>query len=312
MDGPAQLNPGLIWNEKGFTPFIMKNQSQNRKQAAIMFTDVVGYTAMMGTDEELTLKLLQENHKAQKSLIERHNGIYVKELGDGLLAYFANAEAAIHCSLEIQEMTKEQADVNVRIGLHWAEIILEDGDIYGDGVNMASRIESLAEPGGVYLSTVINDQLDSEEFNTRLLGPAKLKNVREQVNIYALQSEALPEPSLKRFNELANPKKKFAILPTSVAFLIIIIASIISVRYFDKQANIIASEASLIQIENLLDINWRDYSQAYYKAKEAEQYIPNNSKLKDLLLQSSVFINITTEPTGADVFIKQYNSPEDS
>ena len=284
---------------------------QNRQQAAIMFTDVVGYTAMMGTDEELTLMLLQKNHKMQKSLIEKHNGHYVKELGDGLLAYFAYADSAVQCSLEIQENAKEQGDVSVRIGLHWAEIILEDGDIYGDGVNIASRIEGLADPEGVYLSAAINDNLESGEFDTRLLGPAKLKNVSAQVTIYALEGEGLPEPSIKRFNELANPKKKFAVMPTTIAFMIIVVAAVVSAKYFDNRADIIAAEASLIQIENLLDINWRDYSQAYYKAKEAEQYIPNNTKLKDLLLQSSVFINITTEPAGADIFIKQYGHPED-
>ena len=289
----------------------MKSQSQHRHSAAIMFTDVVGYTAMMGADEELALKLLQQNHKVQKSLIEKHQGTFIKELGDGFLAYFASADSAVQCSLEIQEKAKEQGDVSVRIGLHWAEIILEDGDIYGDGVNIASRIEGLAEPGGIYMSTAINDHLDSEEIDTKLLGPAKLKNVREQVTIYALQGEGLPEPSLKRFNELANPKRKFAVLPTTIAFAAIVIAAFFVTKYFDNQADIIAAEASLVQIEDLLDINWRDCSQAYYKAKEAEQYIPDSPKLQDLLKQSSVFVNITTEPAGAEVFIRQYDHPED-
>ena len=289
----------------------MKSQIQHRQFAAIMFTDVVGYTAMMGADEELTLKLLQQNHKTQKSLIEKHRGNFVKDLGDGMLAYFESADEAVQCCIEIQDRTKEQGDVSVRIGLHWAEIILEDGDIYGDGVNIASRIEGLADPEGIYLSAAINDNIDSREFDTQLLGPAKLKNVREKVIIYALQGEGLPEPSLKRFNELANPKRKFAALPTTIAFLAIVVAALLVAKYFDNRANIIAAEASLLQIEDLLDINWRDCSQAYYKAKEAEQYIPNNPKLHGLLKQSSVFLNITTEPAGAEVFIKQYDHPED-
>ena len=289
----------------------MKNKSQNRIQAAIMFTDVVGYTAMMGADEELTLKLLQQNHEIQKSLIDKHKGIYVKELGDGLLAYFPTADSAVKCSLEIQQKSKEQGDVSVRIGLHWSEIILADDDIYGDGVNIASRIEGLADPGGIYLSAAINDNLDSEATDTKLLGPAKLKNVQEQVSIYALQEEGLPSPSIKRFNELANPRKKFAVLPTSVAFLILMLVAVISVRYLDNRANIITAEASLVQIEDLLAINWRDFSQAFYKAKEAEVYIPNNSKLQNLLRQSSVFINITTNPPGGEIFIKPYKHPEE-
>jgi eukaryotic-like serine/threonine-protein kinase len=289
-----------------------QHESSSHQLAAIMFTDVVGYTAMMGDDEDLTLKLLQQNHQMQKSLIEAHQGTFVKELGDGILAYFRSADEAVQCSLEIQEKTKAQDDVTVRIGLHWAEIILADGDIYGDGVNIASRIEGLAEPGGIYMSAFINNQLDAGAFETRLMGVAKLKNVKEKTDVYALLVDGLPEPSSKRFNELANPKKKFAILPTAIAFLFIVVAALLTTKYFDNRANVVAAEASLVQIENLLDLNWRDYSDAFYKAKEVEKYIPDNSKLKELLKQSSVFINITSDPPGADVYIKPYKHPEDS
>ena len=158
-------------------------------------------------------KLLQHNHKIQKLLIELYKGVYVKELGDGLLAYFTSADSAVQCSLEIQEKAKEQGDVSVRIGLHWAEIILEDGDIYGDGVNIASRIEGLAEPGGIYLSDTINNILDPGEFETALLGPAKLKNVREKVTIYALQGEGLPEPSLKQCKPVAQHRNPRSVPP---------------------------------------------------------------------------------------------------
>lgn len=120
--------------------------TQNRQLAAIMFTDIVGFTALMGEDETDTLRLLQQSHRIQKSLIEKHHGKFVKEIGDGILGYFDSADEAVLCSVEIQKQLKERSDANVRIGLHWAEIILEDNDIYGDGVNIASRIEPLADP----------------------------------------------------------------------------------------------------------------------------------------------------------------------
>ena len=291
----------------------MEKMSQKRQLAAIMFTDVVGYTAMMEADETETLRLLHQNHRTQKSLIEKHHGKFVKELGDGMLAYFESADEAVQCSIGIQQQTKYRSDAYVRIGLHWAEIILEDDDIYGDGVNIASRIETLADPGGIYISEAVQNALDNEgEIDTRRLGSAKLKNVRVPVVIYAIQGNGLPEPSMKRFHALANPKKKFAILPTVFAFLAIVIIGLVVAKYLNNQANIIQAEASLDQIKHLVSSNWRDYSKAYYLAKEAEIYIPENTKLQELIRQTSVHIDITTDPPGAEVFIKLYNKPNDN
>src|SRR5210317_2010019 len=108
---------------------------EERQLAAIMFTDIVGYTALMGQDEKRTLDLLHECHRIQKSLVKKYNGHFVKEIGDGMLAYFTKAKSAVECSIEIQKNLSGTSDANIRIGLHWAEIIIEEEDIYGDGVN---------------------------------------------------------------------------------------------------------------------------------------------------------------------------------
>ncbi|MCK5105225.1 MAG: SUMF1/EgtB/PvdO family nonheme iron enzyme, partial [Cyclobacteriaceae bacterium] len=285
---------------------------QQRRLAAIMFTDIVGFTALMGEDETDTLKLLQQSHKIQKTLIEKHHGKFVKEIGDGMLAYFESADEAVLCSIGIQKQLQDGSDATIRIGLHWAEIILEDNDIYGDGVNIASRIEPLADPGGIYISETVQSSLDRDgEISTKHLGSAKLKNVREPVIIYAIQGEGIPLPSMKRFNKLANPKKKFAILPTVFAFLAIVFTALVVVKFLDNHAKVIQAEASLDQIEELVVTNWQDYAQAYHLAKEAEVYIPNNPRLQKLIALTSVKMNITTEPPGAEVFFKLYNRPED-
>ncbi|MCK5469257.1 MAG: SUMF1/EgtB/PvdO family nonheme iron enzyme, partial [Cyclobacteriaceae bacterium] len=283
---------------------------QQRRLAAIMFTDIVGFTALMGEDETDTLKLLQQSHKIQKTLIEKHHGKFVKEIGDGMLAYFESADEAVLCSIGIQKQLQDGSDATIRIGLHWAEIILEDNDIYGDGVNIASRIEPLADPGGIYISETVQSSLD-REISTKNLGSAKLKNVREPVIIYAIQGEGIPLPSMKRFNKLANPKKKFAILPTVFAFLAIVFTALVVVKFLDNHAKVIQAEASLDQIEELVVTNWQDYAQAYHLAKEAEVYIPNNPRLQQLISLTSVKMNITTEPSGSEVFFKLYNRPED-
>ena len=144
---------------------------EQRQQAAIMFTDIFGYTAMMGRDENRTLELLHQYHRIQRSVVKKYQGIFVKEIGDGMLAYFEDADDAIRCAIEIQKKLGENPEAKVRIGLHLAEIVIKDGDIYGDGVNIASRIEALADPGGIYISEAMHEALDSMvELETRFLG----------------------------------------------------------------------------------------------------------------------------------------------
>jgi class 3 adenylate cyclase/dienelactone hydrolase len=285
---------------------------ENRQLAAIMFTDIVGYTALMGKDEEKTLELLHKYHQIQKSTLKMHNGIFVKEIGDGMLAYFTDARKAIECGIEIQKNLSITSEADIRIGLHWAEIFIEAGDIYGDGVNIASRIESLADPGGIYISEALHKALEDEGLtNRKLLGSAKLKNVKEKIAIYAVMGDSLPPPSLKRFQALANPRKKFAVVPTVIAFLIIILIAILMVKYLNDRTKKIEAEASLEEIDDILETNWRNYADAFYLAKEAELIIPDNERLQSLIKQTSVNIDITTDPPGADVFYKIYNKPEE-
>ena len=286
---------------------------EKRQYAVIIFTDIVGYTALMGKDEIKTLDLLHQIHSIQKSLIKKFQGIFVKEIGDGLLAYFVDVRNAVKCCMEIQKTLSNTSDANLRIGLHWAEIIIEEGDIYGDGVNIASRIESLADPGGIYISEALHHTLEDEtQFERKLLGPAKLKNVKDRVSIYAIQGDSLPLPSLKRFQALANPRKKFAVVPTVIAFLVIVLISVVLVKYLNDRTKTIKAEASLVEIEDLIEVNWCDYTEAYYLAKEAELIIPDNERLISLIKQTSVNINITSDPPGAEIFYKIYNQPENN
>ncbi len=263
---------------------------------------------MMEMDEEAALRITQQNHKIQKTFLEQHNGHFVKELGDGMLAYFESSADAIHCSTDIQKMVTDQSEVSLRIGLHQAEIIVENGDIYGDGVNIASRIQALAEPGGIYISQAVQNSLP--EFETTHLGKAKFKNVRDLIEIYAVQGDGLPEPSIKRFKELAIPRKKFPVLPTIVIFLAMVSLALITMRYLDKRAKMIKAEASLDEVQRLVNDNWRDFTEAYYLAKDAEVFIPDNERLRDLISQTSTQIDISSEPPGAKVFIKPYNRPD--
>ena len=182
---------------------------RNRQLAAIMFTDIVGYTAMMGRNEEKGLQLLKKNREIHKPLIEKYHGKWVKEMGDGVLAQFDSAYNATLCAIEIQKTAKKEFKGQLRIGLHLGEIIIENEDIFGDGVNIASRIESLADPGGIYLSEAILKALHNHpDIQTNFLAEVTLKNVDEPVRIYCAVGEDIHIPSQYKIQQLKSGIKK--------------------------------------------------------------------------------------------------------
>jgi len=141
--------------------------SQTRRLAAILAADVAGYSRLMGADEEGTLDALKAiRHELGDPKIAAHHGRIVKTTGDGMLVEFASVVDAVRCAVEVQRgMAERNSDVPVerriefRIGINLGDIISDENDIYGDGVNVAARIEALAEPGGIYLSRVVRDQV---------------------------------------------------------------------------------------------------------------------------------------------------------
>src|SRR5215218_4378914 len=128
---------------------------QFRQLAAIMFTDIVGYTALMGKDEHSAFDILHKNRQLQKPLIKQFNGRWIKELGDGVLASFPTASEAVLCASEIQKQCNTANDFKLRIGIHQGEVVFEEEDIFGDAVNIASRIQALAPIGGIWVSQTV-------------------------------------------------------------------------------------------------------------------------------------------------------------
>jgi class 3 adenylate cyclase/tetratricopeptide (TPR) repeat protein len=166
-----------------------------RKLAAIIFTDIVGYTALMGEDERKALALLQKNRDFLKSQIKQCKGRWLKEMGDGTLSSFASAVDAVNCALEIQHILKDDPDLTLRIGIHIGDVVFEGGDVFGDGVNVASRIEPLAEPGGICISGRVYDDIRNKpDIETVFLGDRTLKHVKRPIKVYAITGEGLPTP----------------------------------------------------------------------------------------------------------------------
>ena len=124
----------------------------NRKLAAIVFTDICGFTELMGRDESLAMALLEKQKRLLRPIIENFQGEWLKEIGDGTLSSFPSAVQAVTCALEIQRILEHDPELTVRVGIHIGDIIKKNGDVFGDGVNIASRLEPLAEPGGICVS----------------------------------------------------------------------------------------------------------------------------------------------------------------
>ena len=171
-----------------------------RRLAAILAADVFGYSRMMSEDEVGTLASLQA-HRSQllDPAITRHHGRIVKLMGDGLLAEFASVVEAVDCAAEIQrEMAARNAGgankrpMIFRIGVHLGDVIVEGDDIYGDGVNIAARLEGIAEPGGICISRQAHDQVHKKlALGYRSLGPQNLKNIPDPVEAFAIKGDGL-------------------------------------------------------------------------------------------------------------------------
>ncbi|MBT5956657.1 MAG: adenylate/guanylate cyclase domain-containing protein, partial [Candidatus Marinimicrobia bacterium] len=127
-------------------------------------------------------------------IIEEFNGILHKEMGDGLLFTFPTVSEAVKCGIKIQGQTKDSEDLNLRIGIHEGEVTLKDGDVLGDDVNVASRIEPFSAVGGIAISGKIQQNISSlTEFETKYIGKPKLKGVAQKVELYCITSHGLPQ-----------------------------------------------------------------------------------------------------------------------
>ena len=165
-----------------------------RKLAAIMFTDIVGYSRMMGQNEDETFQLLEEYDNLVSPIIKSHNGSILKKLGDGMFCEFSSAVNAVECALAIQntlyEYNKSSTgpyQLMIRIGIHVGDVIKKEDDLFGDGVNVAARIETLAPPGGIYISDSVHSAVSSHpRFVIKELGLHSLKNISKEHNLYQL------------------------------------------------------------------------------------------------------------------------------
>ena len=275
-----------------------------RKLTAIVSADVVGYSRLMGVDEQGTLETMRA-HRSEfiDPAIEQYGGHIFKTTGDGLLIEFPSAVNAVQCSVDIQrEMANcdtsipEDQRIVYRVGINLGDVIHEDGDIFGDGVNVAARIEALAEPGGVYVSGSIHEQISGKtNLDFEDLGKHDLKNIAQSVRVYRV----ILDPSLVIAGKLGT--SKYGFLPKIALSTLVIVCVALVVWYRPWVPSIDASpidtaapiDASKPSIAVLPFINMSgDQEQEYFADGMTEDLITDLSKVSGLTIisRTSTFV----------------------
>ena len=207
----------------------MMEDRVERRLAAILAGDIAGYSSLMGADDEGTLHALKVHRKELVDpKITEHRGRIVKTTGDGILVEFVSVVDAVRCAVDIQRgMADRNANVPVdkriqfRIGINVGDIIIDGGDIFGDGVNVAARLEALADPGGIMVSSVVHDQVrDKLSFGFEDMGEQTVKNIARPIGVHRVSlAESTPSATFKS-TAAAEPsvanRPSIAVLPFAI------------------------------------------------------------------------------------------------
>jgi adenylate cyclase len=170
---------------------VLSPPSEERRLAAIVFTDMVGFTALTQQNEPRALELLEEHRALVRATLPRHRGREVKTMGDAFLLEFASALDATTCAIEVQRAVRKRNQIHrrtpiqLRIGIHLGDLVSVSGDIFGDAVNIASRIEPMAEPGGICVTQQVYDQVwNKVPVKMAEMAKCRLKNVSAPIGVY--------------------------------------------------------------------------------------------------------------------------------
>ncbi len=270
-----------------------------RKLTAILCADVFGFSRLMGEDEEATLRTLSSHRKIIDSLIEQHRGRFVNSAGDSVLAEFASVVNAVQCAVEIQTALKAENGglpnarrMEFRIGVNLGDVMVENEQIYGDGVNVAARLESLAEPGGICISGIVHDQVKNKlTLGYGDLGEQHVKNIAEGVRVFRVLPEGTIAPRTRQI-----PRRYWRGGVLSLTGLVIIVGTFVLVQHLSLKsphthASIPPQEKPSLPLPSIPSIAVLPFSnqsgdpqQEYFNDGIADQLINELSRLPGLFV----------------------------
>jgi class 3 adenylate cyclase len=253
---------------------------EDRRHAAIMFTDIVGYTALMGKDEDRAFDMLRRNHSLHQNLIVKHDGKLIKEIGDGTLASFPLSSNAVRCAIDIQKEAKEQ-NIPLKIGIHEGEMVFAGIDVLGDSVNIASRLQENAREGCINISDSVYRNIKSKaDIQTRLIGEKSFKNVDEPIKVYRVLLGDEIDDQLRLDEKEKKPKSK--ILYYILAGLTILIIGILLFwKFYPTETTIELRKTIAVGVLPFRNLNI-DTDKEWLVAGQRETLITELSKLSQV------------------------------
>lgn len=266
-------------------------QQQHRQLAAIMFTDIVGYTALMGRDEQKAFELLRKNREIHKPLIKQFHGTWIKELGDGVLASFHTVTDAVFCAAAIHQACIKVDGLQLRIGIHLGEVIFENNDVFGDGVNIASRLQAMASPGSTWVSEAVYKNLvNKKEITSEFVKEETLKNISEPVKVYEIAVKEIPgylPDNIKAYKTQSGAgkpvRKKAFYLIASVIAIGLIAAFFL---FFYKQRNTVTVKSKSASEKSIAVIPFKNMSEdkenQHFADGMMDEILNKLSKIKEL------------------------------
>ena len=182
--------------------------SIERKLAAIMFTDIVGFTKIMGNDETTALSILQNQQSLINPIVDKHKGKIIKKMGDGMLIEFPSTVEAVECATQMQNSIKsynlsnDNIEFHLRIGIHLGDVVILGDDILGDGVNIASRIEPMANPDGICITEAVYQSVKSKlKLDAKRIDEVDLKNIDDKYTIYKIPEQEINQTIEKKWTK---------------------------------------------------------------------------------------------------------------
>jgi len=268
----------------------------SRRLAAIMFTDVVGYTSMMTKDEKKALGVLSLNRKIHEPLIAQFNGTLLKEMGDGILAAFDSPTDAVICAGAIHAATENQNFV-LRIGIHQGEVVFENGDVFGDGVNIASRIEQLAEPGQTLVSADVYRSIQNKsEIRSTSIGNRQIKGITDPVTLFAVESGDVVNDTAEKEraseHSSSRDKTRNKILWVLAAIALVIFGGFLiynrSVSDMPKEqvAEVASMSGQTIAVLPLINLNSKDDNLDYFSDGVTQEIIDQIAKIRSFTVRA--------------------------